>query len=134
MDRLKRRHRPVSKIGMQVPAHVHRELARKHPTVSILWNRQTERWVLLHKDGDGVQMVHSFRGLPTLANTVYVLDQAHWSNWRNKWEVERRLAAIDDPNISRSEESDRQDQVREGSDRLFNLLTKRRVFTVEGNQ
>ena len=60
---------------MQVPKHVLRELKRRHPTISILWSGQTSQWILMQETGGAAHFVHAFSGLPTMANTVKVLDK-----------------------------------------------------------
>jgi hypothetical protein len=115
---------------MQVPHHLLRELSRKHPTVSIVWAPQTKQWILVHHDGAGSQFVHAFSGRPTRANTVMVLDAAHHSRWVNDRAVDEKLQALDQSHVDPNIEYERKERINEGSDALFNRLTKRRVFTV----
>lgn len=115
---------------MQVPKHVLRELKRRHPTISILWSGQTSQWILMQETGGAAHFVHAFSGLPTMANTVKVLDKAHWRNWEDKRDQERQLHEIDNSHVDKSREADRQDMIREGSSELFNRLTNRKVIPV----
>lgn len=129
MDRLKRK-RFVRKAGLQVPKHIERLMAMRHPTVSILCERRTMKFCLVQHVRGRDFLICRIADRPTLANTVYFLDRCHPSRFKGKWAQERALRAMDEnPEIARVAERSRL-MVADGSKDLWNALNNRLVLPV----
>lgn len=129
MDRLSKT-RFTRKVGQQIPKHIRKLMAQRHPTVAILWDRGAEKWCLVQQVRGRNHLIDFIRGTMTLDNTVYALDRMHPANFHSKWQKQRFLDQLDDNRVASAVEKDSRDRVREGSSDLWNVLTNRRVFEV----
>lgn len=123
--------RCVRKAGLQVPSHVLSMLARRHPTVSVLWDRTHKCFCLVQTVGGRAHFIRPLQGRPTLANTTYYLDSIHPRNFTGKYARERFLKGLDQNDRLEASTKRAKDQLREGHSEMFNQLTKRRVFSLD---
>lgn len=128
------RNQYIRKPGAQVPQHVLDLMDQLHPTVEIMWDNRTDRWVLVQTIGGISQLVSRLpKGqLPTVANTVYVLNACHPSRLRSEYARERFLAKLDENPAARDAERRASDAIRVGSSDLFDQMHGRVVVPVRG--
>lgn len=134
MDRVKPP-RFVRKAGAQIPEHVLEAMERRHPNVRILWDWRANLWCLV-QSVRGKEVLIRYCGsqkrpeAPTLANTVYVLDRSHPSNFASAKEREKLLAGVDaNPGLVAAQKRS-QVAIADGSRDMFNALNRRVVRTV----
>lgn len=123
--------RAVRKAGLQVPSYVRSMLARRHPTVDVLWDRTHKCYCLVQTVGGRSHFIRPLQGRPTLANTVYYLDSIHPRNFTGKFAQERFLKDLDQNERLEASTKRSKDQLREGHSEMFNVLSKRRVFSLD---
>jgi len=137
MGRLRKREY-TRKAGMQVPQHVTDLLHRLHPTVQVLWHTNRRRWCMVGFDKGGSYLICMIEGrdksyaVPSIANTVSVLNRLHWRHIATAAAKQRLEADLDSRILKDAmrKKREKSDQIREGSIALFNKMTNRVVAPV----
>lgn len=136
MDKLRKSRRHYTrKCGAQVPDMVADLLAQRHPTVSILWERQIERWCLVQIQNGETHLIailgdQSRYEAPTISNTVYYLDKIHPSKIRSEFAKQKFLEGLDRSDEMKGVQKRAGEQISDGSKDLFNALTNRKILTI----
>lgn len=83
------------RAGLRPHPKLMERIRRRHPTVDLVFEQTSQRWVLIQVDQHPIHVISVLRGrrgeyvAPNLANTVGVLDRASPSNFHNRFAVDR---------------------------------------------
>lgn len=126
------------KAGAQVPEHVLAAIARRFPDVRLMWENVQHRWVLVQvRPGERPWPIRVLRGksgeyvAPTLANTLHVLEAAHYSHIAGPLAQQRLEAQMDSEWAALQNRYDHREEPRrrELSDRIYDVYKPRTVIT-----
>ena len=103
-------------------------IKRFHPTVDLVFETKSQRWVLVQMDRHPIHVISVLRGrrgefvAPNMENTVGMLDRCSSINFGNKWAVDRWIAEnlsdeVSDPDAEARAESN----INEFSERVWRL-------------
>jgi hypothetical protein len=127
------RHLPVAKkVGYRPSAFVLRELARKHPTVRLMWEKNYRRWVITERFGGRINVLYALADKdggyvrPTIANTVHYLDSIDPRKLKSKYAINEFLQGLEDTDTAakRLVDEKHHDRVQEGHDRMFREIIR----------
>lgn len=120
-----KRHEVFLRHGYRPPEWLMRKIKRRHPTVSLLWERNLKRYALVQTDIPGQpHLITVLKEPPNIENTVRFLDKHHPTHLSNKFKMEKFLHEVDG---SGPDEGQYQDRMGEGTDRLWRAMNPKVV-------